>query len=56
MVQATDFGDWHSGSQLRRFDRLSVRRILGEGEVGPGAVVAREVPSEGTLKCRTRRR
>jgi len=33
MVQATDFANWHHLSQLRWLDRLSVRRILGEGEV-----------------------
>ena len=46
MVQATDFADWHNVSQLRRLDRPPVRRILGEGEVGPSAVVVLEVPSE----------
>ena len=53
MVQATDFADWHNVSQLRRLDRPPVRRILGEGEVGPSAVVVLEVPGE---ECRTRRR
>jgi hypothetical protein len=39
MVQAPDFGDWHDLPQLRPLDRSPVRRVLGEGEVGPGAVV-----------------
>ena len=46
MVQATDFADWHNLAQLRRLDRPPVRRILGEGEVGAGAVVIREVASQ----------
>ena len=46
MMQATDFGDWHDLAQLRRLDRPPVRRILGEGEVGPGAVVVREVAGQ----------
>ena len=46
MVQSTDFADWHDLAHLRRLDRPPVRRILGEGEVGPGAVVVREVPGE----------
>jgi hypothetical protein len=45
-VQATDFGDWHDLPQLRPLDRSPVRRILGEGEVGPGALVVLEVPGE----------
>jgi hypothetical protein len=46
MVQAPDFGDWHDLPQLRPLDRSPVRRVLGEGEVGPGAVVVLEVPGE----------
>ena len=46
MVQATDFANWHHVSQLRWLDRPFVRRILGEGEVGPGAVVVLEVSGE----------
>jgi hypothetical protein len=43
MVQATDFADWHNVSQLGRLDRPQIRCILGEGKVGSGAVVIREV-------------
>ena len=46
MVQAADFANWHHVSQLRRLDRPPIRRILGEGEVGPGAVVVLEVSGE----------
>jgi hypothetical protein len=46
MVQATDFANWHHVSKLRWLDRPFVRRILGEGEVGPGAVVVLEVSGE----------
>ena len=46
MVQAPDFGDWHDLTQLRPLDRAPVRRVLGEGEVGPGAVVVLEVPGK----------
>ena len=46
MVQAPDFANWHHVSQLRRLDRPPIRRILGEGEVGPGAVVVLEVSGE----------
>jgi hypothetical protein len=45
-VRAHDFGDWHDLPQLRPLDRSPFRRILGEGEVGPGAVVLLEVPGE----------
>jgi hypothetical protein len=45
-VQAPDFGDWHDLPQLRPLDQSPVRRILGEREVGPGAVVVLEVPGE----------
>ena len=45
-MRAHDFGDWHDLPQLRPLDRSPFRRILGEGEVGPGAVVLLEVPGE----------
>jgi hypothetical protein len=51
MVQATDFADWRNVSQLRRRDRHPVRRILGEGELGPGAVVVREVCVQRRQTC-----
>jgi hypothetical protein len=38
--------NWHHVSQLRWLDRSFVRRILGEGEVGPSAVVVLEVSGE----------
>jgi hypothetical protein len=47
-VQAPDFGDWHDLPQLRPLDRSPVRRILGEGEVGPGAVVV--VPRQNPIR------
>jgi hypothetical protein len=46
MMQATDFADGDSLAELRRVDRPPVRRILGEGEVGPGAVVVLDVPGK----------
>jgi hypothetical protein len=46
MVQAADFAEWHHVSPLRRLDRPPVRRILCEGQVGPGAVVVREVSGQ----------
>jgi hypothetical protein len=46
MMEATDFADGEGLAELRRLDRPPVRRILGEGEVGPGAVVVLEVPGE----------
>jgi hypothetical protein len=46
MVQTTDFTDGDNLAQLRRLDRPPLRRILSEGEVGPGAVVIREVSGE----------
>jgi len=46
MVQATDFADGHDLAHLRRLDRPSVWSILGEGEMGPGVVVVREIRSQ----------
>jgi hypothetical protein len=46
MMQATDFADRDDLAELRRLDRPHVRRILGQGEVGPGAVVVLEVSGE----------
>jgi len=46
MRQATDFTDWHDLPSLRRLDRPSVWSILGEGEMGPGVVVVREIRSQ----------
>jgi len=46
MVQATDVSDGHDLAQFRWLDRPPVRRILGEGEVGAGVVVIREVASQ----------
>jgi len=43
MMQTTDFADWHDLAPLRRLDQPPVRRIFGEGEVGSGVVVVREV-------------
>ncbi len=43
MMQATDFADWHNLAQLRRLARPQIRCILGEGKVGSGAVVMREI-------------
>jgi hypothetical protein len=45
MMQATDFADWHDLAQLRRLGPL-IRCLLGEGEVGSGAVVIREIASQ----------
>jgi hypothetical protein len=50
MVQATDFANWHHVSKLRWLDRPFVRRILGEGEVGPGAVVVLEVSGQDSAQ------
>jgi hypothetical protein len=46
MMQAPDFGDWHDLPWLRPLDRPPIRRILGEGEMGRGAVVVLEVSGE----------
>jgi hypothetical protein len=46
MVQAPDFADWHNLAELGWFDRPPVRRIFGEGKVGSGAAVIREVASQ----------
>jgi hypothetical protein len=43
MMQATHFADGHDLAQLRRLDRPLIRGILGEGKVGSGAVVIREI-------------
>jgi hypothetical protein len=49
-VQASDFGDCHNLSELRRLDRPRVRGIFREGEVGSGVVVVREIASQDPAK------
>jgi hypothetical protein len=46
MMQATDFADWHDFAELGWLDRPAVRCIFGEGKVGSGAVVIREIASQ----------
>jgi hypothetical protein len=48
MMQATDFADWDNNNfaELRWLDRPAVRCIFGEGKVGSGAVVIRDVASQ----------
>src|SRR5262245_51032086 len=46
MMEATDFADSDDLAELRRLDQPHVRSILGQGEVGPGAVVVVEVSGE----------
>ncbi len=40
MVQPTGFADWRDFAEVGWFDRPPVRRILGEGEVGPITVAS----------------
>jgi hypothetical protein len=50
-MQATDFAGSDDLAELRRLDRPPVRRILSEGEVGPGAVVVLEVCVQRRRTC-----
>jgi hypothetical protein len=46
MMEATDFGKRHDPTRLRPFDGPDVWRILVEREMGPGAVIVRNVRSQ----------
>jgi hypothetical protein len=46
MMEATDFGKRHDPARLRPFDGPHVWRILVEREMGPGAVIVRNVRSQ----------
>jgi hypothetical protein len=45
-MQATDLGNRNHGTHLRGHGGPAVRRVLVERQVGPGAVIVREVPSQ----------
>src|SRR4029450_4638417 len=45
-MEATDFGKCHDPTRLRPFDGPHVWRILVEREMGPGAVIVRNVRSQ----------
>ena len=46
MVQATDFGNLHDLTRLRRFDWPHIRRILLEREASPCPAIVHEVASQ----------
>ena len=52
MMQAVDFGHLHDPAHLRPLDRPLVWRIFLEREVGPSAVIVREVACQDSAEVR----
>jgi hypothetical protein len=50
VMQAANFGDRDDHTELRRFDRPSIRCIFVEREVRAGPVIVREVRREDSSK------